>query len=145
MKLMSECVLIKEDDCWTALFPQFDDMATSGKTREEAIRNARELLEIEAADYLDENKRPPRMQHIAEVAIIEVDVTREDSEQMKCVTKAQAAEELEVSRPRITALISSGILETKSFSGKEFVSLESVNQYRNSQRTAGRPKKILNA
>lgn len=132
---MNECVLIKEVGCWTAILPQFGDMATSGKTREEAIKNALELLEIEATDYLDEGLRPPRMQHVTEVALLEVNVTQEDSEQMKYVTKAQAAEELEVSRPRITALVSSGVLETKNFSGKEFVFLESINQYRNSQRT----------
>ena len=140
MKLMSECVLLKEADGWTAILPQFNGAATSGKTREQAIKAAREVLEIEAGDLIRDGKPAPRMQHLSEVAVLEVEVSAEDSERMEYVTKTNAAEWLDVSKPRITALISEGVLETKRFGRDELVSIASIDAFEKSARKPGRPK-----
>ena len=141
MRLAGECVLVKEDGVWTATFPQHRGITTSGKTRDEAIRNAQEILELEAADLVDEGARAPRMAHVAEVIVLCANVSEEDAERMRYITKAQAADRLDVSRPRITALVAAGALEAKAFDGRELVSVESVDRYLRSDRSAGRPRK----
>lgn len=142
MKLMGECVLVRDADGWTATFPQFNDVATSGRTREEAIRNAREVLELEAIDLMEDNARAPRLAHVAEVVLLDVDVSKDDAERAHYITKAQAAERLEVSKPRVSALIASGQLEVKRFDNKELVSIASVSEYEATPRKSGRPQKI---
>lgn len=127
MKLASECILIKEKDGWTAILPQFNGAATSGGSREEAIGNAKEVLEIEASDLIRGGKPAPPMQHLAEVAVIEVEVSPEDAERMEYVTKAQAAERLGIPTAELSGLIFNGKLTTKVFGNDELVSIESIN------------------
>lgn len=140
MRLSGECVLTKDEEGrWTASLPQFGGVATSARTREEALRGARELLELEAFDLIEEGRAAPRARHVAEVSLITVDVDALDAERSRYVTKAQAAERLGVSRPRVSALVASGQLDVREFGGRELVSLESVGRYRESPRLAGRP------
>lgn len=127
MKLASECILIKEKDGWTAILPQFNGAATSGGSREEAIGNAKEVLEIEAGDLVREGKPTPPMQHLAEVAVIEVEVSPEDAERMEYVAKTEAAERLGIPTAELSGLISNGKLTTKVFGNDELVSIESIN------------------
>lgn len=138
MQLTAECVLVRDDDGWTAEFPAFGT-ATSGRTRDEALKGAREILELEAFDLMEAGSKAPRLRHVAEVAVLTVDVTEEDAERSRYVTKSQAAERLDVSRPRVTALVASGRLAVKKFDGQELVSLESIAGYAASPREAGRP------
>lgn len=127
MKLASECILIKEKDGWTAILPQFNGAATSGGSREEAIGNAKEVLEIEAGDLVREGKPTPPMQHLAEVAVIEVEVSPEDAERMEYVAKTEAAERLGIPTAELSGLISNGKLTTKVFGNDELVPIESIN------------------
>ena len=141
MRLTAECVLTHDrDGRWNAYFPQYGS-ATSGKTRDEALRAAQEALELEAVDLMDEGSSAPKCAHLAEVAVLTVDVSPEEAERDHYITKAQAAERLVVSRPRVSALVSAGVLETKSFDGRELVSVESVSRYAASPRQAGRPER----
>lgn len=48
---------------------------------------------------------------------------------------------LEVSAGRVSALIKNGQLEARYFDGQKMVSIQSVNDYMNSPRKAGRPRK----
>ena len=141
MRVSGECVLVKDEDGWTAEFPQFGGVATSGRTREEALRNAQEVLELEAGALVGEGRRAPRMAHVAEVAVLTVEVSAEDAERMRYVTKAEAAERLDVTKPRVSALVASGQLATKEFDGRELVSLESIAKYAAGPRKGGRPRK----
>lgn len=142
MMVSSECVLTYSptERVWTAEFPQYNNVATSGKTREEALKNATEVLAIEAAEIIEEKKRAPKLEHVAEVVLVSVNVTETDLDEMHYMPQARAAETLEVTPARISALIKSGILEAKTFNGVRKVSIESVNQYRQTPRKAGRPK-----
>lgn len=139
MRLTAECVFIRDEDGWTAEFPAFG-IATSGRTRDEALKGAREILELEAFDLLESGAPAPRLRHVAEVG---VDVTEEDAEKARFVTKAQAAERLDVSKPRVTALIASGRLEVRQFGSQELVSLASIAEYAATPRAAGRPAATL--
>lgn len=127
MKFASECILIKEKDGWTAILPQFNGAATSGGSREEAIGNAKEVLEIEAGDLVREGKPTPPMRHLAEVAVIEVEVSPEDAERMEYVAKTEAAERLGIPTAELSGLISNGKLTTKVFGNDELASIESIN------------------
>lgn len=138
MQLTAECVLVHDVDGWTAEFPAFG-AATSGRTRDEALKRAREILEIEAYDLMEAGSKAPKLRHLAEVAVLTVDVTEEDAERSRYVSKAQAAERLDISRPRVTALAASGRLAVKKFDGQEFVSIESISEYVASPRVPGRP------
>ncbi|MDY2776885.1 MAG: excisionase family DNA-binding protein [Collinsella sp.] len=138
MQLTAECVLIHDDCAWTAEFPALG-LATSGRTRDAALKAAREILELEAFDLIEEGGVAPRCRHVAEIAIISVDVTKEDAERARYVTKSEAAERLGVSRPRITALVAAGKLAIKKFGTQELVSLDSIAEYSSSPREAGRP------
>ena len=142
MLLTSECVLTysPNEKIWTAEFPQYNNVTTSGKTREEALKNATEVLTIEAADLMEDKKPAPKPEHVAEVVMVTVNVTNDELDEMHYMPQARAAETLGVSPSRISALIKSGILEAKSFSGVRKVSIESVNRYRETPRKAGRPK-----
>lgn len=127
MKLASECILIKEKDGWTAILPQLNGAATGGGSREEAIGNAKEVLEIEAGDLVREGKPTPPMQHLAEVAVVEVEISPEDAERMEYVARTEAAERLGIPTAELSGLIFNGKLTTKVFSNDELVSIESIN------------------
>ena len=145
MRVTSECVLVRDGEGWTAVFPEFGDVATSGSTRTEALRNAQEVLELEAYDLLEEGAQH-RARHVAEVVVLTAEVTKEDAERSRYVTKSQAAERIGVTPARVTALVKSGQLRTKAFDGRELVSLESVAEYTASPRHAGRPRgKLMSA
>lgn len=142
MRLTAECVFIRDADGWTAEFPALG-IATSVRTRDEALKGAREILELEAFDLLESGAPAPRLRHVAGVGVISVDVTAEDAERAHFVTKAQAAERLDVSKPRVTALIASGRLEVRQFGSQELVSLASIAEYAATPRAAGRPAATL--
>ncbi len=142
MLLTSECVLVYDPECkaWTATLPQYGNAATSGSTREEAVRNAMEVLAGEAADLMEEGRPAPRPSHMAEVVMVTANVTDEDFDEMRYMAQARAAETLEVAPSRITALIKAGVLDSKVFGSTRKVSIESVDRYRATPRKAGRPK-----
>lgn len=129
MRLTAECVLVHDDDGWTAELPALG-AATSGRTRGEALKGAREILELEALGLMEVGSKAPRMRHVAEVAVLSVDVTEEDAERSRYVTKAQAAEEAGRATPPHH--------RARRF-GQELVSLESIAEYTASPREAGRP------
>lgn len=126
MKLAAECVLAKDADGWTAVFPQFSGVATSGKTRDEAVRAARDVLALEAADLVREGRAAPKVKHVAEVALLEIEVNKQDAERMEYVSTSEAAARLGATEAIVAALVESGQLATKEFDGQKLVSLESV-------------------
>lgn len=126
MKLAAECVLTKDADGWTAVFPQFGGVATSGKTRDEAVRAARDVLALETADLVRERRPAPKVQHVAEVALLEIEVSAQDAERMEYVSTSEAVARLGATKAEVAALVESGQLATKEFDGQELVALESI-------------------
>lgn len=137
-----DCVIIREGDTYNVSFPQIPEAYTEGKTREEALRNAADVLELSMCDYERvHGGPPPRYRRSAEVVSVSVAVTEEDLQEMRCMTFSQAADCLEVRPPRITALVKSGVLEVRACKGRRMVTIESVERYRMSDRKPGRPRK----
>lgn len=126
MKLAAECVLTKDADGWTAAFLQFGGVATSGKTRDEAVRAARDVLALEAADLVREGRPAPRVQHVAEVALLEIEVSAQDAERMEYVSTSEAAARLGATEAEVAALVESGQLATKELDEQELAALEPI-------------------
>lgn len=140
MLLSAECVLTRDGDSWVAEFPQFGGVATSGRTRADALKAAREVLTLEAVELMDDDAHPPRPAHVAEVHVISVDVSEGDVEAAHCLTFTQAASRLGLSKSRVTALVKSGALDVRLVESRRMVTIESVNRLLASERKPGRPR-----
>lgn len=137
-----DCVIERdyEDGVYLVHFPQIPGAYTHGDTREEAMRNAREVLELCLCECAEGLERAPEYERSAEVVNVSVVITAEDVEEMKCLTLSQAADDLGVSPSRVTALVKSGALDVRTVRGRRMVTIESVNRYKASPRKAGRPR-----
>lgn len=140
MEYTYRCVLTHESDGWVASFPQLGGYSTAGDTREEALRQARDLLTLLLCDYVERGEEPPEPGDVTELAPVTVDITPEVVEETHYETQAACAELLGVTRARVNALVASGQLESKVFDGRRKVSIESMNRYAESGRRAGRPR-----
>ena len=138
-----EAVIEKSESGYTAYFPQIPDAFTQGKTRNETIENASDVLALVVGGLVDDGKPLPKFKRVVECVSISIVLTDEDIEALKYFSLCQAAEELDVSPARITQLITSGKLHAKYFGGTRMVSIASVNNYKKSPRKAGRPPKKI--
>lgn len=137
-----DCIITKGEDAWCVSFPQIPEAYTDGKTREGVIANAAEVLKLAMGGYIEDGEMPPEYERLAEVVSVSVEVSDEDIDKMHYETQSQAAEVLGVTLSRISALIESGRLESKTFDGRRMVSIASVEKYAASPRCAGRPAKV---
>lgn len=131
MEYTYRCALTHEGDGWVATFPQLGGYSTGGDTREEALREARDLLAALLCDYAERGEEPPEPG----------DVTPETVEESHYETQAACAELLGVTRARVNALVASGQLESRVFNGRRKVSVESMERWKASARRSGRPAK----
>ncbi len=134
-----DCVIIREDDGWVVNFPQIPEAYTDGDTREEAMRNAVEVLTLSVGSRELDGKAMPEYKRSAEVVSVTVEITDEIKDELGYMTVAMAADDLNVTPSRVHALIRSGKLDAKWFDGVRKVSIDSVNAYRMTPRKAGRP------
>ena len=140
MEYTYRCVLTHESDGWVASFPQLGGYSTGGDTREEALRQAADLLTLLLCDYVERGEELPEPGDVTELAPVTVSITPEVVEETHYETQTAAAELLGVTRARVNALVASGQLESMVFGGRRKVSIESVNRYAESERKAGRPR-----
>ena len=108
-----DCVLIKEDDGYCASFPQIPGAFADGDTREDAIAHATEALMAFLADDLNNGLTPAGYERSAEVVALSVEIDHEDAREAACRTFKDAALDLKVSAPRITALVKAGKLDVE--------------------------------
>ena len=141
MEYTYRCALTHEGDGWVATFPQLGGYSTGGDTREEALREARDLLTALLCDYAERGEEPPEPGDVTELALVTVDVTPETVEESHYETQAACAELLGVTRARVNALVASGQLESRVFNGRRKVSVESMERWKASARRSGRPAK----
>lgn len=134
------CVLTHESDGWIASFPQLGGCATSGDTREEAIREAHDLLTLLLCGLIEDGEELPEAGAVWEIVPVTVDITPEVIEETHYETWEACADLLDISMTTLDALVASGCLESKVFNGRRKVSIESMNRYQESERKAGRPK-----
>lgn len=133
-------------DIW---FPDFDVM-TFGDDLYDAAYMAQDLLSLCIRSALDDGRElpVPTMGHDVPdggyAMGIAVDVSSEDPE-LEYMSVRDAAEILNVSNPRIYAMLRDGILAGRKVGGAQLVSTQSVKERFNSPRAAGRPKKTTNS
>lgn len=138
-----DCVLIKEDDGYCASFPQIPGAFADGDTREEAIVHATEALMAFLADDLNNGLTPAGYERSAEVVALSVEIDHEDAREAACRTFKDAAQDLKVSAPRITALVKAGKLDVELVDGRRMITIDSIERYATQERHAGRPKKFV--
>lgn len=138
-----DCVLIKEDDGYCASFPQIPGAFADGDTREEAIAHATEALMAFLADDLNNGLTPAGYERSAEVVALSVEIDHEDAREAACRTFKDAALDLKVSAPRITALVKAGKLDVELVDGRWMITIDSIERYAAQERHAGRPKKFV--
>jgi predicted RNase H-like HicB family nuclease/predicted XRE-type DNA-binding protein len=135
-----------EQGGYTVMFPQLPDAFTQGKDLVDAVDMAAEVLELIIGSYLDEGEALPtpifngHSEGMLRIGI-SVLVTPEMIERMKCVTVAEAASMLKLSRGRISHMMDSGILQAVPFGNERLVTLASINKRIQEPRRAGRPRK----
>ena len=59
MKIFYPCTIKEDDGVFYVNFPDFDDCFTDGDTMEEAVSNAKDVLEAVAFSYMKNNKPLP--------------------------------------------------------------------------------------
>ena len=138
-----DCVLIKEDDGYCASFPQIPGALADGDTREEAISHATEAVMAFLADDLNNGLAPARYERSAEVVTLSVEIDHEDAREAACRTFKDAALDLKVAAPRITALVKAGKLDVELVDGRRMITIDSIERYAAQKRHAGRPKKFV--
>lgn len=126
-------------------FPDLDIM-TFGNDLYDAAYMAQDLLSLHLSTLLKKNEElpTPTMDHdVPEdgYAIgIAVDCSK-DAPEIEFMSVQEAADILDVSTPRIYAMLRNGILAGKKVGGAQLVSTQSVKDRFNNPRPAGRPKK----
>ena len=60
MKTFYPCIIKEDDGVFYVNFPDFDDCFTDGDTMEEAVSNAKDVLEAVAFSYMKNNKLLPK-------------------------------------------------------------------------------------
>ncbi len=117
--------------------------ATQGDDVEDACESAADLLRETVRDYLMRGQQPPAArfgnepEHGGVRVIVSVDASLADVER---VTASQAADILGVSRPRITAMLSLGLLDGWKEGRNTYVTLASVKARLAHPQPAGRPR-----
>ncbi len=141
LKISGECIFIKDEGegRWSAIFPQYNHMATSGDTLEEAMRLAQDCLRLEALTRLDDGESGTvEAQHVGEVRMLSVEVDEKELAESKCLSRAEAADLIGVSKQHVGQLIRDGKLVTRMVGASEMITELSAIAYRDSVHGPGR-------
>lgn len=137
------------DGRYDVRFPDFDIM-TFGDDLYDAAYMAQDLLALHIRGMLEDGDGLPKptMGHdVPEGGYavgIAVDVSIDDPE-LEYMSVREAADILDVSNPRVYAMLRDGVLAGKKVGGAQLVSTQSVRDRFNSPRSAGRPRKAATA
>ena len=142
-----EATLFQEpgDNTYYVRFDAFPNCFADGASYAEAIESGAETLKLFIAEYLDEGRALPqeKFAHAAgcEYAVVAVDVDDEFVQRTKCMTVAEAAEELGVTAGRVSQLLSAGKLQAVQYGADRLVTVASVEERKAHPSRAGRPRK----
>lgn len=133
----------EEDGSYFINFPAFDGCFSDGATKEIAIIEGAKILRLLIADYVDRGEKLPDYKHETngDVACIAVDVDSSFIQETKCMTVTEAANELNVSKGRVSQMLNSGILQAVNTPNSRLVTIASINKRKSEKHAAGRPKK----
>ena len=139
-------VIRKDEDCgFWAEVPQLEGCYGEGSNFSEAVQSIADGLETHIAAMLEYGLKVPKPERTeaedGEVVYIAVNPT-ECTLKTPSITSAAAARMLDVTPGRVSQLIKAGTLQGTREVGRTLVTIDSVKEYANSPRTAGRPKAI---
>lgn len=133
--------LERVDGDWLVTFPQFEGCFGGGRTVRKACERAAEALRLAIAQVLSEGGTLPRPSFgTSPQAVFTVQVDERYIEETECVTMARAAEELGVSRGRVSQLVKAGLLDTRNVGGRSMVTLASVAARKSDPPAPHRPR-----
>lgn len=126
-----EARLWKGDDAWYAEVPAYLALFAEGDTVGEACENAAGFLQLLIADDIDEGRPLSSAKFTDNPGLVLcVEVNADFIEASKCVTFAEAAEALGVTRGRVSQLVANGQLDVVEHGGKRLVTIASVENRR---------------
>lgn len=142
-----EAVLSRDEDGIYLKFPDFPGVVADGDDLEETVDAAAETLRLVLADFLDTGRKLPEPTLCFEsqpgrVAVC-VDVTDDFIERTKCITQKEAAEELGLTKGRVSRMLDDGVLQAVPYGNDRLVTLASVEQRKRMPKKAGRPRKSV--
>jgi excisionase family DNA binding protein len=127
--------------------PDLDGCFTEGDNVIDALNMANDALKTFVAALLkyDDPIPEPMFGHEAPEGgmVVALSFETDASYIVEEVAPSEAAEMLGVSRSRISHMIRDGVLQSTKIAGETKVTLESINEYLESPRKAGRPRKVL--
>lgn len=123
-------------------FPVFDGGFSDGQTKEEAVREGAEMLKLLIADYIDRGDDLPvyHKETAGEVVTIAVDVDSAFIQETKCMTVTEASKALNVTKGRVSQMLTTGKLQAVNTPNSRLVTIASVNKRKKENCHAGRPK-----
>lgn len=139
-----EAKLSKDEDGFYLSFPDFQGAIADGSTIQEVMNAAVETLRLVIAEYVDVGDRLPEPTYTfsEEAGSVAIAVEVDDAfiERTKCITQKEAAEELGLSKGRISHMLNSGVLQAALIGNERLVTLASVNKRKVESIGAGRPR-----
>lgn len=138
-----------EDDGFICAFPFDMEGGTEGRDWRDAAEMAADWLKAELEHLLMQGSELPEATfgHLPEheggrVAIVAVEA---DLSKIRAVSASQAAEMLGVSRPRVSQMVQTGLLEGWREGRSAFVTVDSIEARLAEMPKAGRPRRELAA
>jgi antitoxin HicB len=127
-------------------FPDLPDAFTQARTKRQAALRATEVMELTLADYLADDKTPPKatfghaVAADAQLVLVSSELTSQDVDLMAYVTSSEAAKLLGIGRSRICQMANNGLLESIGTGTSRRISLRSINNRLAHPQPAGRPQ-----
>lgn len=145
MKCIYQAVLTPDEEGFSVEAPDLPGCFTHGDTVEEALSMAADAMSTYVAALLADGKQPPAfVQHEFPAGTKSFDIFFETSEDYivdgEVVSASKAAEELNVSKGRVSQMLDAGILEGFRRERKTFITMKSIQARKRSAPKAGRPK-----
>ena len=142
MYIYDAVITHETDGSYFIEFPAFNGCFSDGQTKEEAVKEGAEMLRLLIADYIDRGDKLPPYKQVTtgDVVTFAVDVDSAFIEETKCMTVTEASKALNVSKGRVSQMLTSGILQAVNTPNSRLVTIASVNKRKKEQATAGRPR-----
>lgn len=145
MKCIYQAVLTPDEQGYSVEVPDLPGCFTHGDTIEDALFMAADAMSTYVAALMADGKQPPTfVQHDLPADAKSFDVFFETSEDYivdgEVVSASQAAEELGVSKGRVSQMLDAGILEGFRRERKTYITMNSIQARKRSAPRAGRPK-----
>ena len=145
MSYLYQAIITPDEEGFSVEAPDLPGCFTFGDTLEEAVSMAADAMKTYIASLLLDGEKPPAfVQHECPAGSLSIDIYFDTDEDYiiteEVVSASQAAQDLGVSRGRVTQMMDAGILEGFRSGRSTYITVESINARKLSTPKAGRPK-----